>query len=587
MSLLADAQVAGVPGAKRLRWMPSAGGVFSVGVLVLVGLLVGVPTLAVLVMSLRQGLPGQARPLTLANYAEVFADPFTGHVMSNTLSFAVLAILVTLLFAVPLVWLVTRTDLPGKETIYVLMTIGILIPVFLRVIGWILLFSPQIGLVNQALMNMLGLGEAPFSLYNVVGMAITQGISFVPAAFFMLVAAYRAIDPALEEAAYTSGANRLKTVLRINLPLTLPAILGVMVYLLMTAISVFETPALLGLPSRTFVLSSAIYFAVTPQTGLPKYGLAATYGLIMMALGILASYLYFRVVREGKKYAVISGKGYRPRMLELGRWKWVAIAFVAFYFALEIFLPFGALLWASLLPYLQVPSLAALKDVSLNNYFSLPNYVTITPIINTILLVLAAPTLTMVISLAISWIVVRSRSAVRGPLDTLAFLPHAIPSIIFAVALAWLALSYRTWLPIYGSLIIIILAHTISHLAYGTRTMNSAMIQVHSELEEAGKLSGANSFQVFRRILLPLVSGAVFNAWLWLALLSYREVTMALVLYAPSTEVLATLVWKLWGSSWVPQVSALGVLLIIIVTAIVFVLRSVFVRLHRGAALSS
>jgi len=585
VNILTDVRPASRPVVQRLRHLPTAGGVFSAGILVLVGLLVGIPTLTILIMTLRQGLPGQARPLTLANFAEVFTDPFTGQVLGNTVAFAAVAIAITLLFAVPLVWLVTRTDLPGKEAIYLLMTIGILTPVFLRVIGWILLFSPQIGLVNQALMNAFGLSEAPLSLYNVVGMAITQGIAFVPAAFFMLVAAYRAIDPALEEAAYTSGASRWKTLLRINLPLTLPAILGVMIYLLMTAISVFETPALLGLPSRTFVLSSAIYFAVTPQTGLPKYGLAATYGLIMMALGLLASYLYFRVISQGKKYAVISGKGYRPRLLELGRGKWVALAFVAGYFALEIFLPFAAILWASLLPHLQVPSAAALSEVSLNNYLALPRYVSLNPILNTLLLVVAAPTLTVILALAVSWIVVRTRYAVRGPLDLLAFLPHAIPSIVFAVALAWLALSYRSWLPLYGSMLLIILAHTVTSLAYGTRTMNSALIQVHSELEEAGQLSGAPPWQVFSRILLPLVSGAVFNAWLWLALLSYREVTMALVLYSPSSEVLPTLVWKMWASSMVPQVAALGVLLIGLVTAIVFVLRSVFIRMQRSAAL--
>jgi iron(III) transport system permease protein len=585
VSTLADTRPAGIPFVQRLRRLPTPGGIFSVGVLVLVGLLVGVPTLAILIMTLRQGLPGQARPLTLANFAEVFADPFTFQVLGNTLGFAAVAILITLVFAVPLVWLVTRTDLPGKEAIYVLMAIGILTPVFLRVIGWILLFSPQIGLVNQALMGAFGLSEPPFSLYNVVGMAITQGIAFVPAAFFMLVAAYHAIDPALEEAAYTSGASRWKTILHVNVPLTLPAILGVMIYLLMTAISVFETPALLGLPSRTFVLSSAIYFAVTPQTGLPKYGLAATYGLIMMALGLLSSYLYFRVVSQGKKYAVISGKGYRPRLLELGRWKAAAVAFVVFYFALELFLPFAAILWASLLPYLQVPSAAALRDISLNNYLALPTYVGITPILNTLALVVAAPTLTVILSLAVSWIVVRSRYAVRGPLDTIAFLPHAIPAIVFAVALAWLALTYRTWLPLYGTIVLIIVAHTISQLAYGTRTMNSTMIQVHSELEEAGQLSGASPFQVFWRILVPLVSGAVFNVWLWLALLSYREVTMALVLYSPQSEVLSTLVWKLWASSGVPQVAALGVILITIVAVIVLALRSVFLRAQRATAL--
>jgi iron(III) transport system permease protein len=324
---------------------------------------------------------------------------------------------------------------------------------------------------------------------------------------------------------------------------------------------------------------------VTPQAGLPKYGLAATYGLIMMALGILASYFYFRAISQGKKYAVISGKGYRPRQLELGRWKWAGLAFVGGYFALEIFLPFAAIVWASLLPRLQVPSAAALRDVSLHNYLALPSFVSLTPILNTVLLVLAAPTLTVILALAVSWIVVRTRYAVRGPLDLLAFLPHAVPAIVFAVALAWLALSYRTWLPLYGSIVLIILANTVSSLAYGTRTMNSTLIQVHSELEEAGQLSGASPFQVFLRILLPLVSGAVFNVWLWLALLSYREVTMALVLYSPSSEVLPTLIWKLWASASVGQVSALGVLLIVLVTTIVFILRSVFTRVQRANAL--
>src|SRR5262249_44746222 len=362
------------------------------------------------------------------------------------------------------------------------------------------------------------------------------------------------------------------------------AIVGAMVYLLMTAFAVFETPALLGLPSRTFVLSSLIYFSVTPLVGLPKYGLAATYGIIMMVLGLLASYLYFRVVRESKKYAVITGKGYRPGLIDLGAWKWLALGFVGFYFLLELVMPFGALLWASLLPYLQAPSAQALSELSLTHYLSLPKYVGATPILNTVLVVLLAPTLAIALSLAVSWITVRTRSALRGPLDALAFLPHAIPAIVLAVAIAWLALSYRTWLPIYGSIAIIILAHAISHLAFGTRTMNSTMIQVHAELEEAGRLSGASPPQVFFRILLPLVSAAVFNAWLWLGLLSYREVTMALVLYSPGSEVLSTLIWKLWGSGWVPQVSALGVVLILIVVAVVFVLRSTFTRLQRSGA---
>jgi len=549
-------------------------GQFVVGALTLViGFVVCVPVVTVLLMSFRKGLPGRAGVLTLANYREVFFDPFTYQVLLNTAFFALCTLAVTLLFAVPIVWLLHRTDLPYRRTVYLLMTAGILIPTFLRTIGWILLLSPQIGLVNQLAMRLLGLQEPPFSLYNIPGMAFVQGISFVPAAFFMLSAAFSAMDPALEEAAYTSGVSKIRTFFKINLPITVPAIAAVMVYLLMTALSVFEAPAILGLPSGIFVLSSLIYFAVTPQVGLPKYGLAGAYGLIMVVLGLVASFLYFRIVRESRKYVVVTGRGYRPKLIELGRYKSVAVAFVLVYFLFEIFLPFAVLIWASLLPYLQVPSLGALSQVTLTNYRNIPNYSGLRPFLNTLTLISFAPALAMGLSIVISWIVVRTRFRVRAFLDAFAFLPHAVPHILFAVALAYLALVYRTVIPIYGSIFIIIIAHAISYISYGTRAMNSALIQIHPELEEAGRACGASTVRVVGRITVPLVSAAIVNGWLWIALLSYREVTMALD---------STLIWKMWGSAYVPQVSALGVVMILMVLILVMVLRSVFLRARAG-----
>lgn len=558
-------------------------GQLVVGALTLIiGFVVCVPVVTVLLMSFRKGLPGRTGALTLANYREVFLDPFTYHVLLNTAFFAICTLAVTLLFAVPIVWLLHRTDLPFRKTVYLLMTAGILIPTFLRTIGWILLLSPQIGLINQLAMKLLGLQEAPLSLYNIPGMAFVQGISFVPAAFFMLSASYTAMDPSLEEAAYASGVSKVRTFFKINLPITVPAIAAVMVYLLMTALSVFEAPAILGLPSGIFVLSSLIYFAVTPQVGLPKYGLAGAYGLIMVVLGVVASILYFRVVRESRKYVVVTGRGYRPKLIELGRWKSAAVVFILVYFLFEIFLPFAVLIWASLLPYLQVPSLEALTHVTLTNYRNIPKYSGVRPFLNTLTLIAFAPVLAMALSVVISWIVVRTRFRVRALLDVFAFLPHAVPHILFAVALGYLALVYRTVIPIYGSIVIIIVAHAISFISYGSRAMNSALIQIHPELEEAGRACGASTVRVVGRITIPLVSAAIFNGWLWIALLSYREVTMALVLYSPGSEVVSTLIWKMWGSAYVPQVSALGVVMILMVLVLVIILRTVFLRARVG-----
>ena len=554
-------------------------GIFAGGLLTLLVIMVGVPLIMVVLMSLRTGFPGEGGPLTLANFIAVYSAPSTYKILLNTLLFAFGTVIVGLAFAVPLVWLLNRTDIPFKNTIYVLMTVGILIPVFLRTIAWILLLSPRIGLVNQWAMQLFNLDQPIISLYNIPGMAFIQGVSFVPSAFFMLSAAYRTMDPALEEAAYTSGVSKLQTFLRINIPITWPAIAGVMVYLFMSAIAVFEVPAIIGFPARILVLSASIFTSTNPPTGLPNYGVAGAYGAVMLLAGLILAYFYVRLVQQGKKYTVITGRGYRPRQIPLGRWKWAALAFALLYLSMEVLIPFLVLLWASLLPHLQLPSAEALSEISFVNYTTIFDFVDAMPFINTAILMVAVPSATMVLSVLVSWIVVRTQVNFRGSLDTVAFLPHAIPSILLGVGLGYLGLAYRDYFPVYGTVIIIAIAHTISWIAYGTRTTNGVMIQVHRELEEAGKVAGASTPRVLGRIVLPLIAAGIFNSWIWISMLSYREVTMALALGTRKNLVISTIVWQFWGNGWVPQVSALGVLLVLFAVLVVGLLKFIFSRI--------
>ncbi len=554
-------------------------GLFAGGLTALLVLVVGVPLAMVALMSLRTGFPGEGGPLTLANFVAVYSNATTYKVLLNTLFFATGTVLVTLVFAVPMAWLLMRTNLPLKGTIYVLMTVGILIPVFLRTIAWILLLSPRIGLINQWARQIFGMTEPLLSLYNIPGMAFIQGVSFVPPAFFMLAAAYRTMDPALEEAAYTAGVSKFQTFLRINIPITLPAIAGVMVYLFMTALAVFEVPAIIGFPARILVLSSLIYTSTNPPTGLPNYGVAGAYGAVMLAAGLILAFFYVRLVQHGKKYTVITGRGYRPREIALGRWKWAALAFVALYLSMEVFIPFLVLLWASLLPHLQLPTAAAFSQMSFKNYHSIFEYVGALPLINTAILMFAVPTATMIVSVLVSWVVVRTQVSFRGSLDTIAFLPHAVPGILLAVGLGYLGLAYRNYFPVYGTIAIIVIAHTINWIAYGTRTTNGVMIQVHRELEEAGKVSGASTPTVLWRIVLPLVAAGIFNSWIWISMLSYREVTMALALGTRKNLVVSTIVWQFWGNGWVPQVAALGVVLVLFAVLVIGGLKIGFRRI--------
>ncbi|HEX9145334.1 MAG TPA: ABC transporter permease subunit [Candidatus Binatia bacterium] len=560
-------------------------GLFAGGLMALLLLLVGVPLLMVVLMSLRTGFPGEGGPLTLTNFVAVYSTAATYQILLNTLLFASGTVVIALVFAVPLVWLLNRTDIPFKNTIYVLMTVGILVPVFLRTIAWILLLSPRIGLINQWATQLFGLDHPLISLYNIPGMAFIQGVSFVPSAFFMLAAAYRTMDPSLEEAAYTSGVSKFQTFVRINVPITWPAIAGVMVYLFMSAIAVFEVPAIIGYPARILVLSASIFTSTNPPTGLPNYGIAGAYGAVMLAAGLLLAYFYVRLVQHGKKYTVITGRGYRPREIALGKWKWAALAFALLYLSMEVFIPFLVLLWASLLPHLQLPSAEALSQISLSNYETIFDFVDALPFVNTAILMITVPTVTMLLSVLVSWIVVRTQLSFRGSLDTLAFLPHAIPSILLGVGLGYLGLAYRNYFPVYGTIIIIAIAHTISWIAYGTRTTNGVMIQLHRELEEAGKVAGASAPRVLGRIVLPLVAAGIFNSWIWISMLSYREVTMALALGTRKNLVISTIVWQFWGNGWVPQVAALGVLLVLFAVLVVGALKFGFSRVgeyHSG-----
>lgn len=561
------------------RFLPQGVSLFAAGLSGFLLILIGLPVLMVILMSLRTGFPGEDVPYTLENFLTVYMTPRTYEILLNTIFFAVSSVAITLLITVPLVWILMRTDIPFKKTIYVLLTIGILIPVFLRTIAWILLLSPRIGLVNKWLQQLFSLSEPPFNLYSLTGMAFVQGISFVPGAFFMLAAAYRSMDPSLEEAAYTSGVGKLRTFLKINIPITFPAIAAVMVYLFMTAIAVFEVPAIIGLPARIHVLSSLIFTSTTPSTGLPDYGMAGAYGAIMLLLGLALAFMYVRLVKQGKKYTVITGRGYRPRELALGRWKWAAVAFVFFYLCIEVFVPFTVLLWASLLPYLQLPSAEAISSLTFKHYLEIPTHVGPRPFINTLILMFCVPTITMILSVLVSWIVIRTQVSFRGFMDTLVFIPHAVPGILMAVGLAYLGLAYRDYFPLYGTVSIIVLAHTINWIAYGTRTTNSVMIQVHRELEEAGRVAGASAPRVLGKIILPLIAAGVLNSWIWIGMLSYREVTMSLTLLTRSNVVISTVVWQFWGSGWVPQVSALGVILILFATIVVGTVRIALSRI--------
>ncbi|MGH7817573.1 MAG: ABC transporter permease [Candidatus Binatia bacterium] len=522
-----------------------------------------VPVLAFLLivfwMGFWQGGPGDPVVYTLNHYRALFSDAATYRTLANTMGFASTTVVVSLLFAVPTAWLVERTDLPGKNLVFALITIGALVPTFFTSMGWVFLLHPRIGIINKFLMEWLGLAEAPFNIASLVGMGWVEGLGLSSIAFIMVVATYRTMDPSLEEAARVHGLGIFRTLRYVTLPLTVPGIIAASIYVFTIGLSAFEVPAIIGMSNKIFTFSTYIFYKIQPFEELPSYGTAGAVSSLLIVLALLLSWGYFRVLRFSNRYAVVTGKGYRPRLVELGpRSAALAWLFLGSFFAIAKVLPFLLLVWASLLRYFQPPSWAALEQVSLVNFYGLPWTLMLHGARNTVILMVVVPTLALLVCLAISWTVLRSGLKWRLVFDAVAFLPHAVPQLILAIAAVFSALFLlRDVVSLYGTLTIVMLIYTISRISFATRIINNSLAQIHPELEEVAFVGGLGLLQVMRKILLPLLKPALVYAWLWMALLCYRELTMASVLVTSRENVtLPMIVWGLWLGGSLNQAAA-------------------------------
>jgi iron(III) transport system permease protein len=519
---------------------------------------------AIVWLSFASGAPGDpALSYGLRNYVTVFGDPFTYRVLWNTAIFAAITLCMAVAVALPIAWLMERSDFPGKPIVFTLITTSLLIPGFATALGWIFLLHPRIGLINKALMALLGLERAPFDISSILGMGIVEGLSLAPITFIMTAIGLRAMNPALEEAALMSGATPWTATLRVTLPVLWPTLLAALIYVAALSFAAFDVPAILGLNARIFTFSTLVYQLLTPSEGAPRYGNVAALSLAIVLLALLLSSAYRRVQANAPRYAIITGKSYRPRLIRLGRVKAPAIAFVALYFVISQLMPLLMLGWAAGLPYLQVPSAQAFASLSWTHFTDIPGALLRSAIANTILLMLVVPTATLALSVAISWVVLRARLRWVASYDFLAFLPVTVPHIVFSLAALLIALFVlRDIVPIYGTIWILIIVNVIGRMSYGTRMTNGALIQIHHELEEQAHIAGAGTAGTLRSVLLPLMAPTLLYAWIWIALLTYRELTLPVMLSTSDTMPFSVLVWGYVQASQYGPASAASLIML-------------------------
>lgn len=541
-------------------WIPRLVALFSL-------FLVAAPLITVTVASFRPGmtLPFQAGEWTLRNFVEAFGDPFTPRLLLNTFLYTLASLCLALPIALAFAWLVERTDIPYRDSIYALLLMPLAIPSLLKALGWVLLLGPRQGVLNLLLRDGLGLNiaEGPLDIYSFAGMVFLTVLSVVPSMFLLLGPLIRTINPLFEEASETAGAGLYHTLRRITLPLISPGILAVILYFTIVMIEYFEIPLAIGLNARFPVLSLQIYI-LTRGEQMPHYGLASTYSFLGLALGIFLLYQYRKLTTGSQKYEVITGKGYTQKKFSLGRAKYLALGLIGFYLLLAVILPVGVLLWTSFLDYYLPPSQAALSHLSFTNYieiFRSPRITTAAT--NTSILFPAVATFSTLLALMVSWIVHRHRPSFGSLLDSLLFLPLAVPSIV--IALGVLLFYIRT--PLWGTIWIIALGHAIRYLPFGTRTISAAILQIHQELEEASWVSGASKLTTLRKVTFPLLLPALGNTWLWVAVHSMRDFSFPLMLASYNNIVVTSLLWSLWEEANLTALSALATLLILVSVA--------------------
>ncbi|MCK6452399.1 MAG: iron ABC transporter permease [Alphaproteobacteria bacterium] len=533
--------------------------------LALLLLLVGVLVLGPLLVLVRTSFaPAGTAPLettvvTLDNYRAMLASPDTLVLLRNTLVYAVGSVTIAVALATAVAWLTERTDMPGQVLVRILMFSWMAVPPLVLGFGWILLINPGQGLLNVWARAWFGATDAPFTLYSMWTLIVITALAAVPTAFVMVSGLLRNIDPQLEQAGKVLGGSAWSVVRRITLPLLTPGILSVVIYMFMAVVQTFDLPLIIGLTARIPVLSTRVYLLSSPDRGIPNYGLSSTFGIFLLLLASLLMWGYLHATRVGERFRVVTGKGFRPRRLVLGPWRWPALGGVMLYF-LVMLMPLLMLFWASLFPVYRTPSLDLLAGASFASYAkAIGSSMVQRAALNTVLLVVLSGTIVMALAALVGWFSVRGGRRIGRIVDILSFAPTAIPPVVMVVAI--LLLYLRT--PLYGTIAILVIGHVSIYLAFGARTMVAAIMQIHKELGDAALTSGASWLTSMRRITLPLVWPHMLNGWLWVVAHSARDLTIPLTLMTASNMVIASALWMMWDFPDLPGAAALSMLLVL------------------------
>ncbi|MEU6647342.1 iron ABC transporter permease [Saccharomonospora sp. NPDC046836] len=501
--------------------------------------------------------------VTLDSFRRAFGSAEAAEMVGNSLMFAFGAGVVSLVTGTTLAYLYARTDVPFKSVFFAASLVPLILPPVVYAPAWVFLFSEDVGAISGPLTQIFG--ASPVNAYGMTGMIAVEGLHLAPIVFLFMVAAFRSMDPSLEEAGKVCGARWSAVARRITLPLVKPALASATVIVIVLGLESFEVPVMLGEPAGLYVFTSRIYFLTNDFPA--DLGAAGALSVALMAVAALLLAVTGGG-RSGREHQTVTGKAFRPAPVSLGRARvWVG-SVVAFYFVVAVIAPVLVLIYVALSPYYQAPSIEAFSALGFSNFEKLAELPGLgSALVNTVLLAVVSATLVMLVTVVASSFVVRTRLPGRRILDWIALAPLMVPGVVLGLGLSFVYLRFP--FPVYGTVILLAIAYVTRFIPYGMRYAGASMAQVSNELEEAARIGGARWATTMRRVLLPLTAPGVLSGWIFVLMITFRELSSTVLLAGPDSEVLSVILFRQYNEGTFGIVAALGVLMAVALLTII------------------
>ncbi len=503
--------------------------------------------------------------IDLEMFANVLFQKKNLAAMKNTLVIAVWSTLIATTVGVFFAWLLGRSDIPMKGAMRFLFSIPFMIPPFLAAMAWDMMFSGRGGYVNRWLMNTFGLVSAPFNINSVAGIIVIEVVYYFPFVYMQVVSALERMDPTLEESARIAGAKQLYVIRRITLPLTIPAISSGMLLVLITSLSNYGIPAMLGFSQNIFTLPTMIVENMNRAGGSFDGIRQATALSIVLVVVVSLALLLQRKLLSAGRYDIIRGKSMRPALIKLRAAKYPLLVFSLAFLALVVLAPLVMILLVS---FIRAYGLNfALENFTLANYerILVGNIMVRDSVRNSLFLGFSAGIICLFLGAMLAYVIYKVKPRGRGILELLAVLPYSLPGTVLAIGciLAWSGAFFG--ITLYNTIWIILAAYVARYLTYTLKSSSASLQQVHVSLEEASRACGATHLESLRDITLPLIKPAMVSGFFLVFLPAMRELTTSVLLYGPNSRTLGVAIYQLRINGQIAPAAALSVITIALI----------------------